>query len=280
MFHTNEGHAGFLGLERMRRSITEDGLSFAEAVEANRAGAIFTTHTPVPAGIDLFDRELMDKYFSGWARECGVSMDDLMALGHRAGDHKDDPFNMAVMGLRLAGRSNAVAKLHGEVSREMFSDLWPDVPDDEVPIGSVTNGVHAGTWVAPEISDLLAKYVLPSWDDADPERWARVVDAADDELWRAKEQGRERLVAFVRQRLKTAGPRGRRVVVRRGLDRRGARPQGAHDRLRPSLRHLQAGEPAAVPTRAPASAAAVVASGRCSSSSPARPTPPTTPARR
>ena len=89
----------------------------------------------------------MDKYFSGWARECGVSMDDLMALGHRVGDSKDDPFNMAVMGLRLAGRSNAVAKLHGEVSREMFSDLWPDVPDDEVPIGSVTNGVHSGTWV-------------------------------------------------------------------------------------------------------------------------------------
>src|SRR6478672_9338520 len=102
-------------------------------------------------------RDLMEKYFSGWARECGVSMDDLMALGHRVGDNKDDPFNMAVMGLRLAGRSNAVAKLHGEVSREMFSDLWPDVPDDEVPIGSVTNGVHSGTWVAPEISDLLAK---------------------------------------------------------------------------------------------------------------------------
>ncbi|MCU1351523.1 MAG: alpha-glucan phosphorylase [Acidimicrobiales bacterium] len=204
VFHTNEGHAGFLGLERMRRMIVDDQLTFAEAVEANRAGAIFTTHTPVPAGIDRFPRELMERYFGGWAAECKITVDDLMALGHRAGDEPDDPFNMAIMGLRLAGRSNGVSKLHGAVSREMFADLWPDVPTDEVPIGSVTNGVHAGTWVSPEMDDLLRNHVLPEWDESGAERWARIDDAADDEVWRVKEHGRERLVGFVRQRLREA----------------------------------------------------------------------------
>ena len=101
---------------------------------------------------------------------------------------------MAVMGLRLAGRSNGVAKLHGEVSREMFGDLWPDVPAEEVPITSVTNGVHAHTWVAPEMADLLTRHVLPEWHEAEAERWERLAEVRDDELWRVREQGRERLV--------------------------------------------------------------------------------------
>ncbi|MDQ3107126.1 MAG: alpha-glucan family phosphorylase, partial [Actinomycetota bacterium] len=113
VFHTNEGHAGFLGLERIRRLITGDGLSFGEAIEAVRSGTVFTTHTPVPAGIDQFERPLMERYFTGWSEECGVPFDALMALGHFPGTAKDAPFNMAVMGLRLAGMSNAVAKLHG-----------------------------------------------------------------------------------------------------------------------------------------------------------------------
>ena len=161
VFHTNEGHAGFLGLERIRQLVKDPGLSYREAIEAVRAACIFTTHTPVPAGIDRFPRELIERYFAGWAGEVGISLDELMHLGHRPGDEPDERFNMAVMGLRLAGRSNAVAKLHGEVSREMFSDLWPDVPTDEVPITSITNGVHAGTWVAPGMNDLLTQHVLP-----------------------------------------------------------------------------------------------------------------------
>ena len=125
-----------------------------------------------------------------------------MDLGHRIGDPPTERFNMAVMGLRLAGRSNAVSKLHGEVSREMFSDLWPDVPTEEIPITSVTNGVHAKTWVSAEMSDLLSRYVLPEWDEAGSDRWDRIDDARDDEVWRAKEQGREQLVAFIRRRLR------------------------------------------------------------------------------
>jgi starch phosphorylase len=202
VFHTNEGHAGFLGLERIRRLVKESGLTYSEAIEAVRAGCIFTTHTPVPAGIDRFPRELIERYFASWAAEVDITLDDLMALGHRPGDAPDERFNMAVMGLRLAGRSNAVAKLHGEVSREMFSDLWPDVPVEETPITSVTNGVHAHTWTAPEMSDLFTRYVLPEWHEAKSDRWERLADARDDELWRAREQGREGMVAFVRQRLR------------------------------------------------------------------------------
>jgi starch phosphorylase len=120
VFHTNEGHAGFLGLERIHKLVTTEGLSFEDAVEAVRAGTIFTTHTPVPAGIDRFGRDQMARYFGQWAKECGVSLDQLMDLGHFPGEPADAPFNMAVMGLRLAGMSNGVAKLHGKTSRNMF----------------------------------------------------------------------------------------------------------------------------------------------------------------
>ncbi|MCB1039914.1 MAG: alpha-glucan family phosphorylase, partial [Acidimicrobiales bacterium] len=212
VFHTNEGHAGFLGLERMRRAIVDHGLSFGEAVEATRAASIFTTHTPVPAGIDRFPRPLIETYFGAWAAECGVSIDQLMALGHRASedpeDDEDERFNMAVMGLRLAGRSNAVSKLHGAVSREMFAELWPDLEVDEVPIGSVTNGVHGGTWVSADVADLLSRHVRPEWDEASEGTWARLWDAPDDDVWRVKQQARARLVTFVRERVKARAVAG------------------------------------------------------------------------
>ncbi len=204
VFHTNEGHAGFLGLERIRRSILDGGLGFAEALEATKAASIFTTHTPVPAGIDRFPRTLMARYFERWTKECGVDLDTLMALGHEPGEAADAPFNMAVMGLRLAGRSNAVSRLHGEVSRSMFAPLWPGVPVDEVPITSVTNGVHAHTWVSSEMDDLLGRHVLRAWSEAGAERWSRIERMGDEELWRVRDQGRERLVAFVRQHLRAS----------------------------------------------------------------------------
>jgi starch phosphorylase len=204
VFHTNEGHAGFLGLERIRRLITGEGLSWDEAVEAVRAGTVFTTHTPVPAGIDRFPRELMERYFSDWALECNVSLDTLMSLGHFPGEDASAPFNMAVMGLRLAGRSNGVAALHGRTSREMFQGLWPPVPADEVPITSITNGVHGRTWVSSQMDDLYSKYVSPAWDDAGADEWAGIDDARDDELWRVFEEGREALVDFVRDRLRAS----------------------------------------------------------------------------
>jgi len=202
VFHTNEGHAGFLGLERIRKMITSEGLHWDEAIEAVRAGTVFTTHTPVPAGIDRFPRELMLRYFGAWAEECGISIGTLMSLGHFPGEDPDAPFNMAVMGLRLAAKSNGVSQLHGRTSREMFQTLWPLVAPEETPIGSITNGVHGRTWVSSQMDDLYSKYVSPAWDDAGPDEWARIDDARDDELWRARDQGRDALVSFVHERLR------------------------------------------------------------------------------
>lgn len=199
VFHTNEGHAGFLSLERIRELVGR-GLRFDEAVEFVRAGGAFTTHTPVPAGIDRFGRELMEQYFAAFAGECGITFDQLMALGHRD-DEPDGKFNMAVMGLRLAGRSNGVAKLHGAVSREMFAGMWPDLPVAEVPIGSITNGVHAHTWVGDHIAPLLASAVGTVWDGADRASWAGVHNLDHAEVWAARSRGRAELVSFVRSRL-------------------------------------------------------------------------------
>ncbi|MDQ3575228.1 MAG: alpha-glucan family phosphorylase, partial [Actinomycetota bacterium] len=204
IFHTNEGHAGFLGLERIRRLMTGEAMNLAEAVEAVRSATIFTTHTPVPAGIDRFPRELMERYFKSLADECDISFDDLMALGQMPGEPPDAPFNMAVMGMRLAGASNGVSRLHGEVSRAMYQPLWPALTLDEVPITSVTNGVHAPSWVSPEMDDLLSRHVSPTWPEAEPDAWAGLQQATDEELLRVRDQGRRRMVADVRRRLRSA----------------------------------------------------------------------------
>jgi starch phosphorylase len=186
VFHTNEGHAGFLGLERIREYVAA-GLSFDEALELSRAGTVFTTHTPVPAGIDRFPRELIERYFTG--DESGLPLDRVLALGAETYPGGDPHvFNMAVMGMRFAQRVNGVSVLHGEVSREMFAGLWPGFDTDEVPIGSITNGVHAPTWVAREVCDL-----------GDP------ADAASAEaglLWGIRRRLRARMVTETRRRLR------------------------------------------------------------------------------
>ena len=198
VFHTNEGHAGFLSLERIRELVGE-GMSFAGAVEAVRAGGVFTTHTPVPAGIDQFPLDLVHRYFDGYAGSLGITIDEMIRLGQR-NNEPDDLFNMAVMGLRLAGRSNGVAQLHGEVSRGMFNHLWPDVPEHEVPIGAITNGVHAHTWVGNHIAALLARSVGPVWDGADAASWKGVDQLDPAEVWAARAKARSELVSFVRTR--------------------------------------------------------------------------------
>jgi glycogen phosphorylase len=201
VLHSNEGHAGFLGLERIRRLVCDHGLKFKDAVEAVRISTVFTTHTPVPAGIDVFPGDLMERYFGNFAKECDVSLAELMALGQPA-PTVPGTFNMAIMGLRLAGRSNAVSKLHGDVSQRMFATLWDGVPEDEVPITSITNGVHAPTWIGPEMREVLDRHLAPGWAEGGAADFGRVVDVPDAELWRARERSRERLVYFVRERLR------------------------------------------------------------------------------
>jgi glycogen phosphorylase len=197
VFHTNEGHAGFLSLERIRE-LVQSGTTFTEAIEIVRSGGVFTTHTPVPAGIDRFPRDLMEKYFSSFATSLGATFDEMMAIGHRPDEPDDNRFNMAVMGLHLAGRSNGVAQLHGAVSRQMFQGMWPDVTVEEVPIGAITNGVHAHTWVGDGVADLLANSVGSMWDGADDASWAGVDKLAPGDVWATRAKGRSALVSYVR----------------------------------------------------------------------------------
>ncbi len=197
VFHTNEGHAGFLGLERIRE-YAERGLSFDEAIEVCRAGTVFTTHTPVPAGIDRFDRDLVRQHFDD---DPLLPIDRVLALGAETYPGGDpDVFNMAVMGMRLAQRVNGVSLLHGQVSRAMFAGLWPGFDTGEVPIGSVTNGVHTPTWVAPQILALTGAGPgeASGWD------WERAATAPAAEIFRARHALRARLVAETRRRLRAS----------------------------------------------------------------------------
>ncbi|MGW1546898.1 alpha-glucan family phosphorylase [Streptomyces sp. NPDC002346] len=195
VFHTNEGHAGFLGLERIRE-LSGTGLDFDSSVEAVRAGTVFTTHTPVPAGIDRFDRELIARHFGDDGELPGVGVERILQLGMETYPGGEPTlFNMAVMGLRLAQRANGVSTLHGAVSRKMFAGLWPGFDAAEVPITSVTNGVHAPTWVAPEIFGLRARY------GGTPGRWDAAAGIPDREIWDLRRTLREQLVTEVRTRL-------------------------------------------------------------------------------
>jgi starch phosphorylase len=206
VFHTNEGHAGFLGLERIRE-LVGTGLGFEAALEAVRAGTVFTTHTPVPAGIDRFDRELVAHHFGDEGELPGVDAERVLGLGMETyPGGEPNLFNMAVMGLRLAQRANGVSTLHGAVSREMFSGLWPGFDAEEVPITSVTNGVHAPTWVAQEVVELGARQIgagrtVDALSVGGSQRWDAVADIPDADVWDVRRTLREQLVTEVRKRL-------------------------------------------------------------------------------
>ncbi|GAA1338217.1 alpha-glucan family phosphorylase [Arthrobacter roseus] len=201
VFHTNEGHAGFLGIERIRE-LMDGGLSWDEALAAGRASTVFTTHTPVPAGIDRFERDQVSHFFAAGLAP-SVPIDQVLALGHEDYDDGDPTkFNMAVMGLRLAQRANGVAKLHGQVSRGMFSGLWPGFDTAEVPIGSVTNGVHEPSWVDPLIAD-FAREKFGRESILDP-AWGKALDVDDADIWTLRGQMREQLIKDVRLRLKAS----------------------------------------------------------------------------
>ncbi|MSY97372.1 MAG: alpha-glucan family phosphorylase, partial [Actinobacteria bacterium] len=203
VFHTNEGHAGFLGFERIRELLSENSdMGFDEALEVIRAGTVFTTHTPVPAGIDRFPRELVTQYLGGANGEAKLPVERIIALGAETYPGGDpNVFNMAVMGLRLGQRANGVSLLHGRVSREMFSGLWPDFDAEDVPIASITNGVHAPTWVAREILDIAAKALGPDQGD-EASAWEVISQANDEHLWGIKRSLREQLIVMARERLR------------------------------------------------------------------------------
>lgn len=202
--HMNEGHAAFLALERIRHIMQTQQLSYREAKEAAVGGHIFTTHTPVPAGIDRFPPQMVWEHLGWLASELGLSNDDFISLGR---EHIGDPhsaFCMPVLALRTAFRSNGVSKLHGEVARSMWQSYWPGLPREEVPIKHVTNGIHLRSWINPSMNELLEQYLGPNWAEleANDPVWDRINEIPDPELWRVHVRRREHLVADVRRRLR------------------------------------------------------------------------------
>ncbi len=202
VFHMNEGHSSFMGLELIRKLINERHLNFNEAMEVVANSSIFTTHTPVPAGNDVFPLFMMDKYFGDFWGQLGLSRYDFLELGLK--NPEDQNFNMTVLALTLAGRKNGVSKLHGAVSRKIFGDVWPEVPEDDVPITYVTNGIHTLTWLSPKIKALYDKYLDKDWQKKiySEETFANVNSIPDEELWATHVELKNKLITFIRDRLK------------------------------------------------------------------------------
>lgn len=201
VFHMNEGHAGFLGIERIRELIAGQRLDFDTALAVVRSSTVFTTHTPVPAGIDRFPVDMVRRYFDGDALAAGVPVERIIELG---AEDDSGTFNMAHMGLRLAQRANGVSRLHGRVSRAMFKGLWPGFDAGEVPIGSITNGVHAPSWAAPPWLQ-LSRGLAAADSFSEPAAWQRLQEVDPVELWSIRSQLRSLLVDEVRLRLLRSG---------------------------------------------------------------------------
>ena len=212
--HMNEGHAAFVTLERIRLMMHEQKLDFATAAEAVKAGTCFTTHTPVPAGNDSFPPQMIESYLGDYLGQLGIDRQTLYTLGRQHPDNQGEPFGMTVLAIKLANTSNGVSRLHGAVSRRMWNDIWSNLPAPEVPIGSITNGVHAQSWIAPEIEELFDRYIDVKWESkpTDFAVWKSVERVPDTELWRTHSRCRAKLVNFARGRLKAQ------------LQRRGAPP--------------------------------------------------------
>src|SRR5438477_10543908 len=207
VFHMNEGHSAFLALERIRRNVVEKKLDFYSALQLVASANVLTTHKPVPAGNDAFPREMMKRYFGEFVAQLGIPFDEFFRLGQTS-VNPTDAFSMTVLALRVSRHSNGVSKLHGEVSRSLWKDVWAGVPGHEVPITSITNGVHTQTWMAPEFSALYSKY-LGDWEEhlTEPDFWRRVADIPDAQLWETHQKLKLRLVEFVRERVRTARER-------------------------------------------------------------------------
>jgi starch phosphorylase len=201
--HMNEGHSAFMTLQRIKDLVTKERVTFRQAADAVKAGSVFTTHTPVPAGNDMFAPDMIARYFGKYCTEVGITIDELLALGRQNPNDAREPFCMTVLALKLSAYSNGVSKLHGEVARAMWLRTWEGVPVDEVPVTSITNGVHIPFWISHDLAGLYDRYIGPEWvaNSDDQTVWRRIDDVPDAELWRTHERRRERLVNFARRRL-------------------------------------------------------------------------------
>ena len=204
VWHANEGHTAFMMLERIQEEVQERNIPFAQALERVKATSVFTTHTPIAAGHDVFPPELVEKYFQNYWRSLGIDRQTFLKLG-QYGDWAGQGFNMTVLALRTSDWRNAVSRVHGAVSRKMWHILWPDVPEEDVPFPYVTNGIHGPTWLAPEVARLLEKYLGQDLHDLverqdDPSLWEHVSDIPDEEFWAAHQILKQKLMGVVHER--------------------------------------------------------------------------------
>ena len=215
VIHINEGHSAFLLLEKMRMLMKNKGLSFEQAQKVVKANCVFTTHTPVPAGNEVFSSQLVSTYFESLYKELGLSKEQFLALGRDLKvENMDKDFSMTILALKACGKANGVSRLHATVSRKMWQNVWPELPRKEIPITHITNGIHTNTWISYEFAGLFQRYIGDDWIDepSDQTLWQRVADIPDAELWRSHERRKERLVSFARSRLKAQ-------LERRGLSK-------------------------------------------------------------
>lgn len=211
VYHMNEGHSSFLVLEAIKQTIKQKQVSFDIAKDIVTAKTVFTTHTPVPAGNDIFPIGLVEKYFDGYWKDLGITKEQFLELGMKPKDESKNSFNMGILALKIAGKKNGVSRLHESVSRELFSDVWPEIAPQESPITYVTNGVHTCSWLAPNLKELYNQYLEPYWQERiySDETWKRIDKIPDEELWEAHKQRKIKLLKLVRDnvtaRLKNNG---------------------------------------------------------------------------
>lgn len=201
VYHMNEGHSSFLLLEVMKNIVKEKKVSFDIARDITSSQTVFTTHTPVPAGNDIFPMDLVEKYLKGYWTKLGIDKETFLRLGTKPNDTLDAGFNMGILALKIAGKKNGVSKLHGAVSRELFGDVWPNIAANESPITHITNGVHTCSWLAPNLKQLYNKYLIPYWQDSIQidETWKKIENIPNEKLWEEHMKRKVRLLELVKQ---------------------------------------------------------------------------------
>ena len=211
VYHMNEGHSAFLTLELMKNIIKDKQVSFDVAKDIASSKTVFTTHTPVPAGNDIFPLDLVEKYFKDFWPRLGLTREEFLRLGMKPGKELDNGFNMGILALKVAGKKNGVSKLHGAVSRELFGEVWPNIAANEAPIGYVTNGIHTCSWLAPRMKELFNKYLIPYWQDNmhQDQVWEKIRNVPNDKLWNIHNDRKVKLLRLVKdntyERLRRSG---------------------------------------------------------------------------
>ena len=201
IYHMNEGHSSFLLLEVMKNIVKEKKVSFDIARDITSSKTVFTTHTPVPAGNDIFPMSLVEKYLKGYWTKLGIDKDTFLRLGTKLNDSLEAGFNMGILALKIAGKKNGVSKLHGAVSRELFGDVWPEIAANESPITHITNGIHTCTWLAPNLKELYNKYLIPYWQDSIhiQDTWKKIENIPNEKLWEEHMKRKEKLLKLVKE---------------------------------------------------------------------------------